>query len=175
MPPPFMPGMMMPTPEQYIQMLSASGAPPGQFFPFNLFQNVPDEREGHGTLRQVFHGKKQFTRGGLTKKDLIINARGKVVSKKMSANAKKKNVKAMLWCTSVKQARKELKIVGFIKINRGEKGVKLYKRAKKIFADLTKDMPKKKTEAEKKKARKAKKKLKDSYKVEKLETLQREA
>jgi len=174
--PPFMPGMMMtPTPEQFMHMLSASGAPAGQFFPFGMVQNMPKEIDKTGTLREVFYGKKRFTRGGLTKKDLIINARGKVVSKKMSANAKKKNVKAMAWCSSVKQARKELKIVGFIKINRGTEGIKLYKRAKAIFAELVKDMPKKRTEAEKKKARKAKKKLKDSYRAEKLEILQKEA
>eukprot|EP00495_Collosphaeridae_sp_1-RS-2012_P003811 TRINITY_DN3132_c0_g1_i2.p1 TRINITY_DN3132_c0_g1~~TRINITY_DN3132_c0_g1_i2.p1 ORF type:complete len:174 (+),score=36.08 TRINITY_DN3132_c0_g1_i2:143-664(+) len=95
--PPFMPGMMMaPSPEQFMHMLTASGAPAGQFFPFGMVQNVPKEIDQAGTLREVFYGKKKFTRGGLTKKDLIINARGKVVSKKMSANAKKRTSRRWL-------------------------------------------------------------------------------
>jgi hypothetical protein len=44
-----------------------------------------------GTKLQVFRGTKTHTRGGLTKNHLKRNKRGKIVSKKASAFAKKQN------------------------------------------------------------------------------------
>ena len=40
---------------------------------------------------KVFHGTLEKTSGGLTKKDLVKNSNGKIVSKKASVAAKKNN------------------------------------------------------------------------------------
>ncbi len=42
-----------------------------------------------GSRRQVWNGTAKKTAGGLTKKDLKINKRGRIVSKKMSDRAKR--------------------------------------------------------------------------------------
>ena len=42
-----------------------------------------------GNKRQVYYGKASKTKGGLLKKDLCLNKRNRVVSKKMSLNSKK--------------------------------------------------------------------------------------
>ena len=83
-----------------------------------------------GSMRQVWNGTRTYTKGGLTKASLMMNKRGKVVSKKASAKAKK-NGGITKWCAAMKKARKELGITGFVKINRGAQGVALYKLAKK--------------------------------------------
>lgn len=82
----------------------------------------------------VFDGRYAKTSGGLKKSDLAKNKNGKIVSRKKSAIAKK-NFKKLLggWSAAMKQARKELKIKGFVLINRGAVGKALYKRAKAIY------------------------------------------
>ena len=42
-----------------------------------------------GSKAQVFHGTAHHTKGGLTRKDLIRNKRGKIVSRKQAAAGKK--------------------------------------------------------------------------------------
>jgi hypothetical protein len=42
-----------------------------------------------GTKAQVFHGTAKHTAGGLTRKDLIQNKHGRIVSKKQHAAGKK--------------------------------------------------------------------------------------
>jgi hypothetical protein len=42
-----------------------------------------------GSKAQVFHGTAKHTKGGLTRKDLIQNKRGKIVSRKQAAAGKK--------------------------------------------------------------------------------------
>lgn len=42
-----------------------------------------------GSKAQVFHGSAKHTKGGLTRKDLIKNKRGKIVSRKQAAAGKK--------------------------------------------------------------------------------------
>jgi|LauGreDrversion4_2_1035121.scaffolds.fasta_scaffold22541_4 hypothetical protein len=44
---------------------------------------------GVGSRSQVLHGHKLRTAGGLTKKDLFLNKRGRIVSRKASAAGKK--------------------------------------------------------------------------------------
>merc|ERR1711937_345493 len=73
----------------------------------------------------VLRGSKAKTVGGMTAKDLFKNKRGRVVSKKRSAFAKKSP-----WTQAVTQARKALKITGFAAI---KKGTPLYAKAKEIF------------------------------------------
>merc|ERR1712008_77964 len=63
----------------------------------------------------VLRGSKEKTSAGLTKDSLMKNRMGKVVSRKASAVVKKRFAAGPLkkWCEAVKQARKEMKIVGF--------------------------------------------------------------
>ena len=42
-----------------------------------------------GSKAQVFHGSAKHTKGGLTRKDLVKNKRGKIVSRKQAAAGKK--------------------------------------------------------------------------------------
>lgn len=81
-----------------------------------------------GSYAQVWHGSKKFTKGGLTKDQLMKNKRGKIVSKKRNGT------KIGAWMTAVKKARKELGITGFVLMNRGAQGTALYKRAKELMA-----------------------------------------
>merc|ERR1712217_115068 len=85
-----------------------------------------------GSYRKVWNGTSTYTKGGLMKKDLMLNKRGKVVSKKQFAAGQKLQKKSG-WTTAVMQARKELGITGFCTVNRGAQGVALYKRAKEIY------------------------------------------
>eukprot|EP00930_Biecheleria_cincta_P069695 TRINITY_DN573_c0_g1_i2.p1 TRINITY_DN573_c0_g1~~TRINITY_DN573_c0_g1_i2.p1 ORF type:complete len:229 (-),score=46.17 TRINITY_DN573_c0_g1_i2:269-955(-) len=73
-------------------------------------------------FRLVKLGKKEKTSGGLTKSDLVFNARGKVVSKRRSQHAKKYYVQRNLdlWKDSVVLARAEMGAKGFKKINKGD-------------------------------------------------------
>merc|ERR1711879_599531 len=85
-----------------------------------------------GSYRKVWNGTATYTKGGLMKKDLMLNKRGKVVSKKQFAKGQKLQKKGG-WMTAVMQARKELGITGFCTVNRGAQGVALYKRAKELY------------------------------------------
>lgn len=86
-----------------------------------------------GSYRKVWNGTSTYTKGGLTKKDLTLNARGKVVSKKMHSRAKNNSSHITNWVAAVKQARKEMNITGFCLINRGAQGIALYKKAKALY------------------------------------------
>merc|ERR1712241_616117 len=82
-----------------------------------------------GSMRQVWNGTKVYTKGGLMKKDLMLNKRNKVVSKK-AHKVPAKGLKS--WNSAIMKARAELNIPGFCTINRGEQGIALYKLAKNI-------------------------------------------
>merc|ERR1719192_1951928 len=83
-----------------------------------------------GSLRQVWNGSKLYTKSGLMKKDLTVNKRtGKVLSKKKAAASKKRGQALQGWCQAVQRARKELKITGFVALNKGAQGVAIYKKA----------------------------------------------
>jgi len=81
-------------------------------------------------MAQVYAGRRVYTKGGLTKKDLKMNKRGKVVSKKQSSSGKKSFKGLQKWCDATEQARRELNIKGFQAI---KKGTPFYKRAKEIY------------------------------------------
>lgn len=91
-----------------------------------------------GTKLEVWQGQARMTKGGLFKKDLTQNKKLRVVSKIQSKRGKVKQITIKSWLASVKQAKKELGIVGFIVINRGPLGVKVYKRAKILQAEAKK-------------------------------------
>merc|ERR1719197_1107050 len=79
----------------------------------------------------VFHGNKEKTYTGLTKGDLMMNSRGKIVSKKASAAAKKRYATGLKgWISAVQKARKALGTKGFVPI---KKGSPLYNKAKEFY------------------------------------------
>merc|ERR1712173_503034 len=85
-----------------------------------------------GSYRKVWNGTAVYTKGGLTKKDLMLNKNGKVVSKRKFKSGQALNGKSG-WMGAVTKARKELGITGFVLMNRGTQGVALYKKAKELY------------------------------------------
>ena len=85
-----------------------------------------------GSMRRVWSGTCDRTKGGLTKKDLMKNKRGKIVSKKQNASSKKKFRSSALskWVAATQKARAELGLTGFVAC---KKGTSYYKLAKKYF------------------------------------------
>merc|ERR1711862_657969 len=86
-----------------------------------------------GTMARavVMRGNKEKTASGLTKKDLVRNKEGKIVSKKMSAAAKKNFARTVgPWMQAVKKSRSALKVKGFVAI---KKGSPLYVKAKEFY------------------------------------------
>ena len=83
-------------------------------------------------MRRVWSGTADRTKGGLVKKDLCKNKRGKVVSKKMNAAGAKRFKKSGLgkWVAACQKARKELGLTGFVAC---KKGTAYYKLAKKFY------------------------------------------
>merc|ERR1719297_90030 len=67
-----------------------------------------------GSMRRVWSGSAMYTKGGLMKKDLCINKRGKVVSKKALANGKRKLKGLSGWLKAIMKARKQLGLTGFV-------------------------------------------------------------
>ncbi len=85
----------------------------------------------------VFRGSKAKTSGGLEKSALTKNKSGKVVSKKMSANSKKRYQGSAFqaWTKAVAKARKELRVTGFVAIGgKTATGKALYAKAKSFLA-----------------------------------------
>merc|ERR1712193_106442 len=77
--------------------------------------------------RHVFAGKISKTKSGYTASAFKKNKAGKIVSKKVSAQAK-----TVLgpWTAAVQKARKALNITGFLAV---KKGTPLYKKAKELY------------------------------------------
>lgn len=86
----------------------------------------------YGSMRRVFKGTADKTKGGLLKKDLMMNKRGKIVSKKQHTQAAKRFKKSGLfkWVAATQRARKELGLTGFVAC---KKGTAYYKLAKKYY------------------------------------------
>merc|ERR1719408_754660 len=79
----------------------------------------------------VLRGTKEKTSSGMTKADLLMNKRGKIVSKKKSALAKKRFASSVgPWMQAVKKARSALKLKSFVAI---KKGSPLYIKAKEFY------------------------------------------
>eukprot|EP00930_Biecheleria_cincta_P005840 TRINITY_DN1067_c0_g1_i1.p1 TRINITY_DN1067_c0_g1~~TRINITY_DN1067_c0_g1_i1.p1 ORF type:complete len:103 (+),score=28.77 TRINITY_DN1067_c0_g1_i1:1-309(+) len=80
-----------------------------------------------GARFNVFKGKKEKTKTGLKKTDLMMSKSGKVVTKKSHAAGVRayKNIKG--WTAAVQKARKELGVKGFAAV---KKGSALYKAAR---------------------------------------------
>lgn len=99
----------------------------------------------YGSKAEVFHGTAKYTKGGLTKKDLVLkkdkygNERYK--SKKQQTAGHKKNTFRDKWAKAMRKARKELikegvidKDSGFVPVGgKTKEGKALLKRTKKII------------------------------------------
>jgi len=84
----------------------------------------------------VFRGSKEKTYTGLSRSDLKLSKRGKVVTKKSSAAAKKRweGGQAQQWIRAVVSARKQLNISGFVALNSSSpQGKALYVKARAIY------------------------------------------
>ena len=82
----------------------------------------PKKAKRVGKMWQVWKGTRERTAGGLKKKDLRMNKRGKIVSKKASANAQKRmksNSSISQWCSAIKQVRKQMNLKGFVPCKKG--------------------------------------------------------
>merc|ERR1719373_433195 len=81
----------------------------------------------------VFRGTKEKTKTGLDKSMLMKNKNGKIVSKKASANGKKRYANIQAWTKAVQAARKALSIIGFAPVGgKTAAGKALYAKAKAI-------------------------------------------
>ena len=78
----------------------------------------------------VFRGNKDKTVGGLKNNDLLKSKSGKIVSKKASAAGMRAYKRISGWTKAVQQARKQLKVKGFVAV---KKGTPLYKLAKDLY------------------------------------------
>ena len=87
-----------------------------------------------GRKSLVLAGTRVKTTGGLRKRDLTKNTRGKVVSKKMHAHGKQAFSYIKAWHVAVKQARQALGVNGFVAIGgQRPEGKALYAKAKAIL------------------------------------------
>jgi len=89
----------------------------------------------HGRLAKalVLRGRKEKTSGGLTTDMLMINKRGKIVSKRASANGKRRYKQIEDWTEAVMGARDILHVRGFLAINgKSLQGRALYMKAQML-------------------------------------------
>merc|ERR1719253_1778182 len=83
----------------------------------------------------VFKGKKEKTSGGIKADGLMINKRGKVVSKRASAAGKRKYGKIEGWVEAFMAAREALHVKGFVAMNgKTLQGKALYVKTKALRA-----------------------------------------
>jgi hypothetical protein len=61
----------------------------GKKYSYSLETNMEGGKITVGSKAQVFHGTAKHTAGGLTRKDLIRNKHGRIVSRKQAAAGKK--------------------------------------------------------------------------------------
>lgn len=100
-------------------------------------KKVTKVAKGRFAKAVVLRGSKEKTSGGLKQGDLFKNKRGRVVSKKASAVAKKRFQTSAIkkWTASVQAARKALNVSGFVAINgKTAQGKALYAKAKAMYS-----------------------------------------
>merc|ERR1712032_1512198 len=82
----------------------------------------------------VLRGKKERTVGGLRSTALMRNSRGKIVSKRASANGKQRYKNIEDWTAALMEARGLLQTKGFVAVNgKSLQGKALYVRAKSLW------------------------------------------
>ena len=94
----------------------------------------------YGSKAEVAHGTAQYTKGGLTKKDIVVINDGygnyRYKSKKQQRSGKKKNSFRAKWAKAMKKARKELGMEGFVPVGGTSKeGKALLKRIRQIMKE----------------------------------------
>merc|ERR1719265_1372242 len=83
----------------------------------------------------VFRGSKERTSGGLKSDSLMRNKRGRIVSKRASANGKRRYRAIEFWTDAVMMAREALHLRGLVAINgKSLSGKALYVKAKSLSA-----------------------------------------
>merc|ERR1719499_3016299 len=98
-------------------------------------KRVSKVAKGRFARALVLRGSKEKTTGGLTRDALTRNKRGKIVSKRASANGKRRYQNVEAWVESVVAARKALQMQGFVAINgKSVQGKALYVKSKAICA-----------------------------------------
>merc|ERR1712188_100104 len=91
--------------------------------------------KGKRSRAVVFRGTKTKTATGLTKSDLMKNSYGKIVSKKASANGKRRYGNIRGWIQALSKARKALNLKGFVPVNgKNAQGKALYAKAKSFYS-----------------------------------------
>merc|ERR1719384_835319 len=89
--------------------------------------------KGRMARAMVFRGRKLKTVGGLKQESLMRNKRGKIVSKRASANGKMRFKAIESWLESVMEARRLLHVTGFVAINgKSLQGKALYVKSKAL-------------------------------------------
>merc|ERR1712087_1023965 len=89
---------------------------------------------GRFARSMVLKGQRERTTGGLKKDDLMLNKRGKAVSKKASAHGKRVFRNVEPWLDCMMSARKALHMSGFVAINgKTLQGKALYVKTKGLF------------------------------------------
>merc|ERR1719382_294655 len=92
--------------------------------------------KGRGAKARVFNGRKTKTVGGLKKSDLKKNKDGRVVSAKMSIQAKKRFSGSAIakWAGAVQKARKAIGAKGFVAVGgKSRQGQALLAKARSFF------------------------------------------
>jgi len=83
----------------------------------------------------VLRGKRVKTVGGLTREALVMNYRGKIVSKRASSAGKRRYHQVEGWVEALMAARKALHVKGFLAVNgKTLQGKALYVKAKALRA-----------------------------------------
>ena len=85
-----------------------------------------------GKYRQIYEGRAERTRSGLTKKDLKVSKSGKIVSKRASRAAKARQEPLTIWRLAVTEAARELEVDYTIP----KKGTVLYRAARRNYDDM---------------------------------------
>merc|ERR1719164_456301 len=98
-------------------------------------KRVSKVAKGRYAKALVLRGSKEKTVGGLRRDALFKNKRGKVVSKRASANGKRRYAQIEGWVEGVMAARSALRLTGFVAIDgKSLMGKALYVKAKALRA-----------------------------------------
>merc|ERR1719350_60052 len=90
--------------------------------------------KGRMAKAMVFRGNKEKTSSGLKNDALMRSKRGKIVSKRKSANGRRRYVNIEGWTDSLMEARKALHISGFVAVNgKSLQGKALYVKSKALW------------------------------------------
>ena len=88
-----------------------------------------------GRYRQVYEGRAEQTRSGLTKKDLKVSKSGKIVSKRSSRAAQSRQTPLAMCREAVSEASADLGVAYTIPA----KGTALYRAARRIYDRMVED------------------------------------